>query len=95
MSALKTDRAGFAARVAHEYHPVPGYLVIGLDGEEVGYLLDRIQDGVKLTKVQTYEEHHVAFGEDGWFSCDCKGFQYRRICRHSVTISRMMESGEV
>ena len=85
------------------YNQLVGAMWLTVGGKEQGYWVDRLAarwEGsvcVKLTKLRTQpgetpESYEVAVGPDR-ASCQCKGFAFRKACKHTASLAKLAELG--
>jgi hypothetical protein len=54
----------------------------------------RAWDLVNVDYARFGDAHQVLFDDSGHWNCSCKGFTYRDICKHVISLAALLLAGE-
>jgi hypothetical protein len=80
---------GVSALIIHVGKLATGYWLRETGGRDDG-------QGFELAKAPSrgeQETYYVHVGSDGHASCDCKGYEYRGLCKHAEAVRSLIERG--
>ena len=81
----------FAVRTGDPQHPVSEYSAKSQHVVMIEYIRgsgEMLDDSKKAWKVKSKDKVYLVIRDGGKYSCTCKGFEFRRDCRHIGLVSK-------